>query len=158
MNSIVNPKPEKPKKPNRRHQSRAYAMQALFQWHFTREPADVVFRDFIVEHVDREVPADLDYCRTLFLGTVENCEAIDAIMTSQLDRNIALLNPVELSVLRLGIYELKYHPEVPPPVVINEAIELAKEYGSVEGYKFVNGVLNSIVKKGSISASADATK
>lgn len=131
---------------NRRHQSRAYAMQALFQWHFTREAADTVFKDFMIEHIDRELSVDLDFCRTLFFGTVLHAEAIDARMIPHLDRTITLLNPVELSVLRLAIYELQFHPEVPPPVVINEAIELAKEYGSVEGYKFVNGVLNAIVK------------
>lgn len=135
-----------PKKINRRHQSRAYAMQALFQWHFTREAADTVFKDFMIEHVDQKLSVDLDFCRTLFFGTVLHAEAIDACMVPHLDRAITLLNPVELSVLRLAIYELQFHPEVPPPVVINEAIEVAKEYGSVEGYKFVNGVLNAIVK------------
>lgn len=132
---------------NKRHQSRIYAMQTLFQWHFTHESPEIVFQHFLDEHIESDKPVDLEYSRTLFFGTVQHADDIDTQMTPCLDRKITLLNPVELTVLRLAIYELQHHPEVPPPVVINEAIELAKEFGSVEGYKFVNGVLNTIVKK-----------
>src|SRR3990167_5908099 len=128
---------------NRRHQSRVFAMQALFQWHFTQESADILLQDFIVEHVTDEKSVDLPYCRLLFLNTVQHCMAIDEVMTPFLDRKISFLNPIELSVLRLAIYELQYHPEVPPKVVLNEAIELTKEFGSADGYKFVNAVLNA---------------
>lgn len=136
-------------KSNKRHQSRVFAMQALFQWHFTHESPNILLQDFIAEHVIDEKSVDLHYCRLLFLNTVQNCVGIDAAMTPFLDRKISLLNPVELSVLRLAIYELQNHPEVPPKVVLNEAIELAKEFGSADGYKFVNAVLNAMLKKNS---------
>ena len=146
MNLDSTEKPPK-KNVNKRRQSRAYAMQILFQWHFSHEPPQVLFQHFLAEHIETDKPADLNYSRTLFFGAVEHMDAIDALMTPCLDRSITSLNPVELSLLRLAIYEIEHHPEVPPPVVINEAIELAKEFGSVEGYKFVNGVLNAIVKR-----------
>lgn len=130
---------------NRRHQSRVYAMQALFQWHFTQESPETLLQDFMIEHVTDKRSADLEYCRLLFLETVKNHEAIDAAITPHLDRAIAMLNPVELSVLRLAMYELQHHPEVPSAVVINEAIELAKEFGATDGYKFVNAVLHAFV-------------
>lgn len=133
--------------PNKRHQSRIFAMQALFQWHYTQESPEILLQDFIVEHVTNEKSVDLPYCRLLFLNTVQQVAAIDQAMTPFLDRKISLLNPIELSVLRLAIYELQHHPEVPPKVVLNEAIELTKEFGSVEGYKFVNAVLNAMLKK-----------
>lgn len=137
---------KKPAKPNKRHKTRSYAMQAIFQWHFSDESVEVLMQEFIRDHLREENNVDVDFFRTLVFGTLKNCETIDESVTPFLDRAISALNPVELSVLRLALYELQFHPEVPPSVVINEAIELAKEFGATDGYKFVNGVLNSVVK------------
>ena len=137
---------KKPAKPNKRHKTRAYAMQAIFQWHFSDESIELLMQEFIRDHLREEENVDVDFFRTLVFGTLKNCEAVDEIFVPFLDRSIHSLNPVELSVLRLALYELKFHPEVPPSVVINEAIELAKEFGATDGYKFVNGVLNAVVK------------
>jgi len=130
---------------NKRRQSRIFAMQALFQWYFTHETPEILLQDFIVEHVIEPKAVDLPLCRQLFLGTMENIDAIDAAITPFLKRELTTLNPVELSILRLAMYELRYHPETPKKVVINEAIELAKQYGAADGYKFVNGVLNAAI-------------
>lgn len=132
-------------KPNRRHQSRAYALKAIFQWHFSHESPELLLQEFIEEHLREEKNIDLDFFRTLVLGVINNSDAIDQAMTPCLSRPITQLNPVELSALRLGVYELKFHPETPPAVVMNEAIELAKEFGSQDGYKFVNAVLNALI-------------
>src|SRR3990167_9027743 len=134
------------KKPNKRHQARAFSMQALFQWHFSNETPEVLIQEFIVDHL-REEKIDHNYFRSLVFGTLKNITTIDETMTPLLDRKISFLNPVELAVLRLAFYELQHCPEVPLKVVINEAIELAKEYGSADGYKFVNAVLNTFIKK-----------
>jgi N utilization substance protein B len=64
-----------------------------------------------------------------------------------LDRALKDINPVELAVLHLAIYELVYCIDVPYRVVINEALELSKTFGSVEGFKYVNGVLDKIARK-----------
>lgn len=144
-------KPQKPnvsageKKPNKRHQARAYAMQAIFQWHFSEEAIEILLQEFIRDHLREEKNIDLDYFRALVFGTLKHNETIDESMTPFLDRPISQLNPVELSVLRLAVFELTHRPEVPHAVVINEAIVLTKEFGSVEGYKFVNGVLNAML-------------
>lgn len=135
------------KPPNKRRQSRAYAMQAIFQWHFSDESIDVLLQEFIADHLREEKNIDLPYFRELVFGTLKQCDEIDATMTPFLDRDITALNPVELAVLRLAVFELKYRPEVPPAVVMNEAIEIAKGYGSADGYKFVNAVLNAMVRK-----------
>ena len=136
---------ESEKKPNKRHQARAYAMQAIFQWHFSGEVIEVLLQEFIRDHLREEKNIDLEYFRGLVFGTLKNNESIDEFMTPFLDRPLVQLNPVELSVLRLAVFELTHRPEVPYAVVINEAIMLAKEFGSVEGYKFVNGVLNAML-------------
>ena len=139
-----------PKKPNKRHQSRAYAMQAIFQWHFSEESIEVLLQEFVVDHLREEKNIDLDYFRVLVFGTLKNSETIDARMTPFLDRPLSQLNPVELAVLRLATFELQHRPEVPPAVVMNEAINLAKEFGSQDGYKFVNAVLNAMVKSSNL--------
>lgn len=131
---------------NKRRQSRIFAMQALFQWHFTQETPDVLLQDFIVEHVTEANSVDLPFCRQLFLGTMQHIDSIDTALAPLLTRGMQSLNPVELSILRLAMYELKHHPETPKKVVINEAIELAKNYGAADGYKFVNGVLNKAIQ------------
>lgn len=129
-----------------RHQSRIFAMQALFQWYFTQESPDILLQDFIVEHISETKSADLPFVRQLFLGATTHIEKIDATLKPLLSRGIESLNPVELSVLRLAMYELLHHPETPQKVIVNEAIELAKNFGAVDGYKFVNGVLNAAIK------------
>lgn len=135
-----------PPKPNKRHQSRAYAMQAIFQWDFSGESVETLMQEFIADHLRGEKNIDLDYFRVLVFGTLKNNEALDEKMTPFLDRPLSQLNPVELAVLRLATFELTHRLEVPPAVVMNEAINLAKEYGSADGHKFVNGVLNAMVR------------
>lgn len=137
-------------KPSKRHQTRAVALQALYHSHFSNESPDTLSKNFLIEHAEElgvEKNIDLDFYRTLVLGTLNNIQKIDESMTPFLDRALSQLNPVELAALRLAVYELIFHPETPPAVVINEAIELAKEFGSQDGYKFVNAVLNAFIKK-----------
>ena len=64
-----------------------------------------------------------------------------------LDRPYEELSPIELSIMYSSLYELKYSPAIPYKVVINEAIEVAKSFGGVDGYKYINGVLNQAAKK-----------
>ena len=136
------------KKPNKRHHMRSCALQAIFQWHFSQDSSEILLQDFIADHLSEEKNPDVDFFRTLVLGVLNNIDALDQAMKPFLDRPLSQLNPVELSALRIALYELKFHPETPHKVVINEAIELAKEFGAVDGYKFVNAVLNAFVKFG----------
>lgn len=138
-----------PKKPNRRHRARAYALQAIYQWQLTQDAPEQIAEHFIADHSEKQNAdhrMDVDYFRNLVVGTLQNLDEIDTRMTPFLDRPLSQLNPVELAVLRLAIHELIAHPEVPNIVVMNEAIELAKEFGATDGYKFVNAVLNAMVR------------
>ncbi len=79
---------------------------------------------------------------------LKNLKAIDKYITdSAPDWPIAKLNKVDLAILRLAIFELKYESKNPPKVIIDEAIELAKAFGTEKTPKFVNGVLGTIVKQ-----------
>ena len=132
-----------PKPNNKRHCARSFALQAIFQWYFSQESVDILLQDFIADHLSEE--KNIDFFRELVLGVLHHLNEIDQAMKPFLDRPASQLNPVELSALRLAVYELKFHPDTPHKVVINEAIELTKEFGAVDGYKFVNGVLNAMV-------------
>ena len=81
-------------------------------------------------------------------GTWENLEQCDEpIIASTIKWQFTRLSPVDKSILRLAVYQLKFCPDIPPKVVINEAIELAKKYSTDKSPAFVNGVLDAILKK-----------
>jgi len=121
-------------------------MQALYQ--LDAQGPDVL------EHLGpffREADPD-DFVRNLASnwskGTWENLEQCDELITSSTIKwQFARLSPVDKSILRLAVYQLKFCTDIPPKVVINEAIELAKKYSTDKSPGFVNGVLDAILKK-----------
>ena len=88
------------------------------------------------------------FAESIVTGVVEFRAVIDKNI-SEIARNWSLqrMTPVDLSILRIGTYELLYRPEIPHPVVIDEAIEIAKRYGTKESPSFINGLLDKIAKK-----------
>jgi len=131
--------------PGARHNARHYAVQALYQWQVNKTPAIELEAEFISHHIDKKV--DLDYFKELIHGVQEQQQELDQAMQPYLGRLLQEIDPVELAVLRLATYELIKRPDVPYRVIINEALELTKTFGSIEGYKFVNGVLDRVAKK-----------
>lgn len=131
-------------KPTSRHRARELIVQALYQWQMTQHAAieiELQFRD------EGLANADQNYFSTILHGVIKKYPEIDEKLLQSIDREINELNPVELAILRLATYELLYQPDVPYKVVINEACELAKKFGSVDGYKYVNGVLDHLANK-----------
>lgn len=131
--------------PAARHNARRYALQAMYQWHIAHTAINIIEAEFLRYHIDKKF--DLAYFKELIHGIPENQKEIDLEMRPFLGRAISEIDPVELSVLRIAIYELIKRPDVPYRVIINEALELTKKFGSIEGYKFVNGLLDRIAKK-----------
>ena len=132
-------------KNSKRHRARCYALQALYQWAFGQILEDTLINQFLEENDISD--ADLFYFKDLVTGTVQHVTVIDELMITYLDRDISVLNPVELAALRLATYELLYRKDVPYKVVIDEALELVKEFGAQEGYKYVNAVLDILSNK-----------
>ncbi len=130
--------------PTARRHARQYALQAMYQWHISASPISEIELDFLVHHIKEKT--DLDYFKELIRGIPKEQEALDKQMEPFLSRPISELDPVELSILRLTIYELTHRLDVPYRVAINEALELTKRFGSVEGYKFVNGILDQVAR------------
>ncbi|OGT45542.1 MAG: N utilization substance protein B [Gammaproteobacteria bacterium RIFCSPHIGHO2_12_FULL_41_20] len=131
--------------PQARHNARHYAVQALYQWQLTGASGTDIENQFLKHQISKQV--DLEYFKELLHGIVSEQKTLDEHMHPYLKRQLHELDPVELAVLRLAIYELTKRPDVPYRVIINEALELTKKFGSVEGYKFVNGVLDQVARK-----------
>lgn len=126
-----------------RHNARRYALQGLYQWSFSEIKSAELIDQFLEENDVTDV--DLIYFKDLVTGTIQHVTLIDKLMISHLDRKMSALNPVELSALRLAIYELLFRKDVPYKVVIDEALELVKEFGAEEGHRYVNAILDALV-------------
>lgn len=131
--------------PSARHNARCYAVQAMYQWQLANTAISEIELEFRTQHIDKKL--DNDYFKELIYGIPENLTDIDKAMTPYLGRLMTEIDPVELAVIRLATYELMKRPDVPYRVIINEALQLTKKFGSIEGYKFVNGVLDRVAKK-----------
>ena len=122
-------------------------MQALYQ--LDVQGSDMLSRlmgDFFYENEGDEKTRKLAWDWTT--GTWDKVAALDELITGSTIRwQFSRLSPVDRSILRLSVYQLKNCPDIPPKVVINEAIELAKKYSTEKSGPFVNGVLDAVLKK-----------
>ena len=138
--------PRDPKvKPYKRHNARKFALQALYEWLVTQDDLIDIEVYFFNEFNFKKT--DVDYFKKHLHGVPASIDELDALMKPFLDRRFEELSPIELTVLRMAIFELKYSQDVPFPVVINEALELNKSFGATEGFKFVNGVLDKVASQ-----------
>ncbi len=128
-----------------RHRAREFALQGLYQWLLNNEPAKTVVNNIRGAHgFDK---ADGDYFAALLYGAIEQSVELREAFAPLVDRGIGELSPVEHAVLLLGAYELKNQLDIPYRVVINEAVELTKSFGGIDGHKYVNGVLDKMAPK-----------
>lgn len=119
-------------------------MQALFSWDITRRPVEELLT---LDWDDRvgQVPETDAFARLLIAGTIENIDEVDQAIRTHLEHwEFGRLARVDLAILRLGTYSLLFQPDVPASVTIDEAVDIAKEFGSDESYRFVNGVLDAV--------------
>lgn len=125
-----------------RRRAREFAVQGLYQLLLTGgDPRDVARQMAESEGFGR---GDQPMFERLWAGTVAARADLDALLAVYLDRAPAALSPIEHAILLLGAYELQATIETPYRVVINEAVELAKRFGTAESSAFVNGVLDRI--------------
>jgi N utilization substance protein B len=126
--------------PHARSRARRRALQAIYAWQLSHTAIGKVIDQFQNEQ-DMEV-ADTEYFEDLVRGVEANLATLDQALAAYLDRDIAQVDPIERAVLRIAAYELRHRIDVPYRVVINEAIETTKRFGSEHGHTFVNGVLD----------------
>ena len=134
-----------------RRRGRILAFQALTAWDMGGSVLDdlLTFPWQQTEKLESELEPDKYlFPKMMVLGTIENMTEIDKIIQENLDNwVIDRLNSVDKAILRLSVCSLLYQKDTPPPIVIDEAINLAKDFGTDDSYKFVNAVLDSIKNK-----------
>lgn len=124
--------------------------KSVFQLIYSVNYQGMDYKETILEEFYRqaELEEHYDYIDQTFLGVCEKWNEIDAVIEPVLKNwSMKRLNAVCLAILRLAVYEVKYNPDVPDRVAVNEAIELAKEFGEADSGSFVHGVLGSIFQK-----------
>lgn len=131
-------------KPSARHKARELAVQGIYSWQMTKNPATQI--ELHLATTSDMTKVDMAYFQELLRAVVNDFENLDTRIRPYLGRLPEELDPVEKAVLRLATYELLERPDVPAKVVINEAIELAKSFGAEESHKFVNGVLDKAIR------------
>ena len=131
---------------DRRTAAREIAMQALFQLDVQGDHAIEMIKKFIITSSNDDLVRTL--AREWTLDTWKNKTICDSmITTAAIKWQMSRLSPVDKSILRLSTYQIKFCPDIPAKVVINEAIELAKKYSSEQAPGFVNGVLDAVMKR-----------
>ncbi|MDQ1120217.1 MULTISPECIES: transcription antitermination factor NusB [Pseudoxanthomonas] len=123
-----------------RARARRRALQAIYAWQLAGGTTQAVIAQFA--HEQAHEVADLEYFEDLVRGVMAHHAELDQALLPHLDRNVAEVDQIERAVLRIAAYELRHRIDVPYRVVINEAIETAKRFGSEHGHTYVNGVLD----------------
>jgi N utilization substance protein B len=128
-----------------RRKARHYGMQALYQWHMAGAPVSDIEAEFRSDYDFTHV--DLEYFQSLLHEIPACVDELDNAMAPLLDRKLDDLDPIERTLLRMGIYELSRRIDVPYKVVINEEVALAKKFGATDSHKYVNGVLDKAARQ-----------
>lgn len=127
-----------------RSKARRFTLQALYQMQLTGDSASTVEQQFLSDHEMKRV--DTTYFHEVLTGIAARQDDLLETITPYLDRDLSEIDPVEKAVLLIGAYELKERIDIPYKVVINESIELAKQFGATDSYKYVNSILDQLAK------------
>lgn len=128
-----------------RHKARECAFQIIFQCDLSKQRPDEMIEDFWHQ---MSVPSDVrDFARGLALGTLQNVIEIDGVL-SKFSENWKLhrMALVDRNILRMAVFELNNYPDIPVRVTLNEAIEIAKKFGTKDSSAFINGILDQVAK------------
>lgn len=126
-----------------RRKGRELAMQGLYMNDTVGAPIDHI-TSFVWS--EEEIPADIaEFARKIIIGVLDNKEEIDKLIAEHCKNwSLERIDAVDRAILRLSIYSLRYLPEIPAAVTINEGIELGKIYGGENSGVFINGILDAI--------------
>ncbi len=130
-------------KVSHRKKARNLLVQAFYQWQMAGGLANEIEAEFRADH---EAKIDWDFFHQALVYVINNTDAVDTLFESKLDRELSQIDPIELAILRLGVFEFQERIDIPYKVVINEYVDLAKKYGATESHKYINGVLDKLAK------------
>ena len=128
-----------------RKKARDNTFKCIYQLEFENRDIDRILKFCYEENKNKKKKKE--YIETVLNGVVKNLETIDNIILSKLKNwTIQRIAKIDLAILRLAIYEIKYMENIPPKVSANEAVELAKTYGNNDSKSFINGVIAKVIE------------
>lgn len=128
-----------------RELARQSALQAIYQWQVTGENLSEIERQFAEEHGLGN--ANREYFSAILHGLPAQIDVIDTALAEFVDRPVNEIDMIEKALLRVGTYELLFRLEVPYRYIINECINLTKEFGNFQSHKYINGILDKVARK-----------
>lgn len=129
-----------------RRKARELALQMLYQHDLSGNPAEMIVETF--EELQKANPNTREFASKIFHGTVKNLVQIDEMITAQADNwRLSRMAVVDRNIIRMSIYEFLHENDTPKLVIIDEAIEIAKKFGTLKSSQFINGILDGILKR-----------
>ena len=129
-----------------RRKARELALQMLFQHDMSGNQPDMIIQTF--EELQKSKPNTREFATRIFRGTVDNLGKIDEMITAQADNwRLSRMAVVDRNIIRASVYEFLHENETPKLVIIDEAIEIAKRFGTEKSPQFINGILDGILKR-----------
>ncbi|MBF0318540.1 MAG: transcription antitermination factor NusB [Nitrospirae bacterium] len=129
-----------------RREAREYVLQALFQYEFTKSVTD---REEIQKRLERKSPSGeiIEFVDDLIRGVIRHLNEIDErIQSVSKHWELQRIASVDRNIIRFAVYEILYRADIPAAVTINEAVDIAKKYSTLESFSFINGILDTIAK------------
>jgi N utilization substance protein B len=127
-----------------KRRARKRLVQALYQWQMNESPANDIINQFLTEQDMGKV--DQSFFQNTLKGIIRNIDEIKAEIDPLMERSTFAVGEVEKAIMMIGVYEFKNYLETPYKVILNEAIELAKQYGGDGAHTFINGTLHKASK------------
>lgn len=129
-----------------RRKARELALQMLFQHDMSGNEPDAIVDTF--EELQKSKPNTREFATKIFRGTVDNISEIDQMISAQADNwRLSRMAVVDRNIIRMSVYEFLYESDTPKLVIIDEAIEIAKKFGTQKSSQFINGILDGILKR-----------
>ena len=129
-----------------RRKARELALQMLYQHDLSGNAPETIVTTF--EELQKSKPNTREFAVKIFLGTVEHMARIDEMLTAQADNwRLSRMAAVDRNIIRMSIYEFLHETDTPKLVIIDEAIEIAKKFGTQKSSQFINGILDGILKR-----------
>ncbi|MGL4982405.1 MAG: transcription antitermination factor NusB [Treponemataceae bacterium] len=132
-----------------RHESRVVAVQILFAWDISQSPIEYLYEFSWFEEKDKKslTEAEKTFIRLLVAGTIENLNTVDDLIKKFLTTwDFDRISKIYLAILRLSTYSLLFQTDIHSTIIINEAIDIAKDFAIDDSYKFINAILDNIKK------------
>jgi N utilization substance protein B len=129
-----------------RRKARELALQMLFQYDMAGNAPDMVIGTF--EDLQKSKPNTREFAERIFRGTVDHLAEIDDMIQAQAENwRLSRMAVVDRNIIRMSVYEFLHESDTPKLVIIDEAVEIAKKFGTQKSSQFINGILDGILKR-----------